>query len=298
MIESYNWDNFRIRCSAIHSVLASSRSNPCLTQKQANRLVELNTKETLTDKMKAELSDLLQRQENSAKVVLSESCISVLIDEWAWQKEGMVRVSREILDVPQMQKGILVEFESLLLLSKVDGVIYSPNVTEDNNRERFYNKFLSGEPDAWAGSSFIGTDTVPDIKSIWDRPTFLNKIEEPLSRANEWQIKGYMDISGAKRGFIANCLINTPHDVVEKVRWKLLNKFNAATDENSEFKETWALIERSMNFDHIPDHQKVFKKEVDPMTNHEREILYDRVKACREWLFMFDEKMQNLNLFG
>jgi hypothetical protein len=290
-----NWDEFKVRCSAISCVLAESRENPCLTEKQAARLVELQGKGTLTEKMQTELADLIVKQSNSTKVVLSDTCQDYLIDEWAWQKEKMTRVTKEIMDIPQMEKGILVEADSLILLSKVDGVIYTPNVNEKEERERFYNDYLSGEPDAWEGKAFMGTPTVPDIKSIWDRPTFLCKIKQPLTKANDLQIKGYMDISGAPTGFVGNCLINMPPEAVEKVKWRLLSKMNVATDESPEFKAKWDILHRSMNFDHIPDHQKVFKKPVTRMTEFERKKLYDRVKVCREWLWQFDEIMANLN---
>jgi hypothetical protein len=259
MSKDVDWSKFKARCSGIHALLAESRDNPCLTEKQAARLSELENKDTLTDKMQIEMAELLVKKDNSTKIVLSSTCQDYLIDEWAWKKEGMVRVTREILDVPQMQKGIFVEPDSLILLSQVDQVIYNPNVMDDLTKERVYNDYLSGEVDAYAGESIMTATAIPDVKSIWDRPTFLSKIKTPLSKANDFQIKGYMDITGAKTGFIADCLINTPPHVVEAVKWSLLRKMNVASEESPEFLEKWAVVCRSMNFDHIPNNQKVSK---------------------------------------
>lgn len=295
-METIDWDDFKVRCSCISSVLAESRSNPCLTEKQAAELSELEAKDKLTDKQKERVAELLVKKENSTKVILSDTCIAYLLDEYAWRTEGMVRVTKELMDVPQMQKGIFVEPDSLKLLSAVDDEAYVENRNADGERQRVFNDFLSGEVDAFAGESIMQATKIPDIKSIWDFPTFLCKIKAPLTLANDWQIKGYMDITGAPEGFIANCLVNTPDHVVEKQRWKLLNKLNVATDEAPEFKEKWALLERSMRFNHIPVHKRVFKKEVAPMSAFERQALYDRVKVCREWLAAFHEQFENINL--
>lgn len=275
--------------------VAESRDSPTLTEKQAKRLDELESKDVLTDAMKKELAELLVKKENSTKIILSDTYINYLLDEYSWRVHGMVRVTKELMDIPQMQKGVLVEFESIKLLSMVDGVMYIPNIDENEERERIYNEYLSGEIDAYAGQSIMQATCVPDIKSIWDLPTFLCKIQEPVTKSNDWQIKGYMDISGAPQGFVANCLIDTPEHIVESLKWKLLHKLNVTTEEAPEFVKKWQIIEKSMRFSHISPTQRVFKKQVEPMTEHQRQFLYDRVKIGRDWLEKFHERYQNLN---
>lgn len=296
MNQQIDWQNFKVRCSAIHCVLSNSRSNPVLTEKQAVKLAELQKRDNLTEPMKIELADLLVKKGNGSKVILSDTCIAYLMAEYAWKTERMVPITRELLDVPQMTKGTLVEADSLLLLSKVDGVLYRPNMDADGHRERICNDYLSGEVDAYLGESIMTATVIPDVKSIWDYPTFLCKIYEPLTNANDWQIKGYMDISGASEGFVANCLTDTPPETIEKIKYKLLNKMNVATEEATEFKEKWETLERSMTFSQIPEHKRVFKKKVEPMSDTQRQFLYDRVKVCREWLNTFHETYQNINL--
>lgn len=295
MTPDINFDDFKVRCSAISCVLSNSRSNPCLTEKQSVRLEELEMKGSLSEKMMIEYTELLVKKENSTKVILSDTCISYLMEEYAWKTQKMVRVTKELMDIPQMQKGTLVEADSLILLSIVDGVIYSPNIDENGKRERVYNEYLSGEVDAYVGESIMTATKIPDVKSLWDYPTFLCKIHEPLLPANDWQVKGYMDITGAQEGEIANCLIDTPEHLTQGLKWKLLNKLNVATEEAPEFKEKWAILERSMRFSHIPHAQRVFKKKVQPMSAFEKQFLYDRIKVCREWLNNFHKTYQSLN---
>lgn len=289
------FDDFKVRCSAISWVLSNSRSNPVLTEKQALRLVELRGKDGLTTKMLEELAELIVKEVNGSKVILSDTCISYLMAEYAWVTKKKVSVTREIMDVPQMAKGTIVERDSLKLLSKVDGLFYNANEDGNGERERIHNDYLSGEVDAYVGESIMTATVIPDIKSIWDYPTFLCKIHEPLTPSNDYQIKGYMDISGAGEGFVANCLIDTPPHIIEGIKWKLLSKCNVATEEAPEFKRKWEIIERSMLFGDIPEHQRVFKKKVEPMTAIQQQFLYDRVKICREWLNIFHETYQELN---
>lgn len=290
-----DWQDFKCRCSAIHSIVSNSRSNPCITEKQQLLLDELDKKETLTEKQKEERTRLIQLKDNSTKVILSDTAITYLLEEYAWRTQGMVRVTKELMDIPQMQKGTIVEPQSLDLLSYVDKVKYEPNRDVNGQRERVYNEYLSGEVDAYVGNSIMEAEKLPDVKSIWDYPTFLCKIKEPLTIANDWQLKGYGDITNAPEIFIGNCLINTPDEIINGIKWKLLNKMNVATEESPEFKEKWKIIERSMYFSHIQPNLRVFKKPVDRMTPIQQQFLYDRVKICREWLKNFHEDYQKLN---
>jgi hypothetical protein len=290
-----NFNNFKCRCSAIHSIVSNSRSNPCITEKQQLLLDELDKKETLTDKQKEERTRLIQLKDNSSKVILSDTAITYLLEEYSWKTQGMVRVTKEIMDVPQLQKGTIVEPQSLELLSYVDRVLYVANRDENEQRERVYNEYLSGEVDAYVGDSIMEAEIIPDVKSIWDYPTFLCKTQESLTLANDWQLKGYGDITNAPEIFIANCLVNADPETIEKIKWRLLGKMNVATDESPEFVEKWKIIERSMKFSHINPYLRVFKKPVERMTQFQQQFLYDRVKICREWLNNFHESYQKLN---
>lgn len=277
-------------------MLANSRSNPCITEKQLKTLDELEKKPSLSPNQKDEMARLLVLKENTGKVILSDVCVTYLMEEYAWKVEKMVRVTKELMDVPQMQKGTIVEPQSLKMLSMLDGVDYVENRAADGSRERIYNKYLSGEVDAYVGKSIMGAFKIPDIKSTWDYPTFLCKTQECITQDNDWQVKGYLDISGAPEGFIADCLVDADINTHIKLKYKLLNKMNVATEDAPEFKEKWAIIERSIQFSRIPIHKRVFKKPVEPMSDFERQRVYDRVKICREWLWKFDEMYEELNI--
>lgn len=286
-----NFDNFKVRCSQISVAEADSLSNPSITEKQSLRLKELESKDKLTDNMKSEMAELLVKKENSTKNILSDGYIGYLCAEYSYITTGKIAVDKEFLSLDQMVKGKIVEPESIATLCIADGVLYTPN----DEKERVSNDFLTGEVDAYLGESIMTSTVIPDVKSIWDYPTFLTKINQKLSLANTKQIRGYMDITGATQGFIADVLINTPPEVVESIKWKLMRKLGSATEESPEFLRKWTIIERSMYFDDIPINQRVNKKYVEPFTEFERQKIYDKVKYGRDWLCKFHETYKMLN---
>jgi len=285
----FNWDQFKVRCSSISKILSTSRDNPVLTEKQTLRLQELEGKESLTDKMKLELADLLVKKENSTKLCLSDTCIEYLMEAYAWETARKQSVTKE-MDMEYTQKGKMVEEESITLLSMVDFEIYS------KNQERVSNDYLSGEPDIYLGEHILAAQKITDIKSCWDYPGFLKKIHKKIDNGYDYQIKGYCDITGAPVGEIAYCLVDMPDSIKNDYRRRLFYKINPVTEESPEFKAALAELEHSMTFLDIPIHKRVYKVPVQPFSDFERQRVYDRVKQCREWLCNFDQQYQQINL--
>jgi len=232
---------------------------------------------------------LYAKRELSKEIVLSDSCIEYLMEVYSWETTGKVAVRKEV-GIEQLEKGKDVEGDSIMLLSVVENVFY------EKNDERVHNDFLSGEPDIFIGDNIMNASKITDIKSCYDYPSFLKKINCDLENGWKQQVQGYMDITGATEGEIAHCLVNMTLISREDLRKKIFFKMNVATEDNPEFKAKWEIIERSMIFDDIPMHKRVFKIPVEPFTEIERQQVYDRVKVCREWLWKFDEMYQSLNL--
>lgn len=289
-----NFDDFKVRCSAIRKVLSNSQSNPLLTEKQGLRLVELQEKlqktGEITQKQQEELAELKVKQENGKKIVLSDGCIDYLMETYAWETHKMISVDKESLDMWQTKKGTLGEEDALLLLSRVSKLFYK------THKERIYNDYLSGEIDCYVGEHVYAASLISDIKNAWDYPIFLKKLHKGVEIGQKEQVQGYMDITNAPEGEIANTLINAPHDIIEEVRWRLTRKLGAATPESPEVLAEWPIWERSMKFDQIPMHQRVSKRPIEPFSEFERQRLYDKVKICRDWLNTFHEEYERLNL--
>lgn len=289
-----NFDDFKVRCSAISKVLSNSRSNPQLTEKQAITLSKyrsiLEEDGKLTAKQAEEYTLLIEKEENGTKIILSDTCIEYLMVEYAWRTEGMISVNKESMDLVTMKKGKVVETMSGKLLSLIDGVEYKID------KQRIYNEFLSGEIDFYYGIHVYMAERIVDNKASWDYPIFLKKIHTGLEPGQKEQVQGYGDITGAGDLYIANTLVDTPDEIIEEMKFRLAKKMGCATTESPEMLEEWPTWEKSMKFTHIPIHKRAHKIKIEPFTTFEREKLYDRVKVCREWLNNFHEQYQKLNL--
>jgi hypothetical protein len=284
-----NWNNFKCRCSGIKKIMAESKDNPQLTEKQAKELADLEWREVLTAKQKERVAELIVKKDNGNRVVLSDTCIEYLMEVYAWETQGMIAVNKESMDLLQTKKGKMTEFEGIIMLSLVDGEVYK------ENKDRIENDYLSGEIDAYIGESVYEATRIADIKSAFDYPTFLKKINNGLENGQREQVAGYCDISGAKEGVIANVLVNNPDEIIEEMKYRVARKFNALTTESPDFLEEWVKWERSMRFDHIPKTQRVHKIQVELFSQFERQKIYDRVKICREYLAKFDEEYNKMN---
>lgn len=289
-----NWDEFKVRCSAISDVLSEAKSNPTLTEKQEKKLAlyrkEVDAGKILSQKQTAQMIELEGKEANKNKLVLSDSCISYLMTEYAWITEGMIPVGKEQLNLVAAKKGSMTEIAGILLLAQVDGIEYRIH------KDRIYSEFLSGEIDAYAGENVMTADIIVDNKSSYDYPTYLIKLHKPVEREHDLQVKGYMDITGARTGFVSHALIDLPDSLIEEARWALTRRLGAATPESPEVLEVWPKWIRSMRFGHMPAHKRVHKINIEPFTEFEKQKLYDKVKVCREWLNDFHEKFQKKNL--
>lgn len=283
-----DWSKFKCRCSAISKIMANSRSNPVLTEKQAEKLKDLESRSELTANQMAEVGELLTKKANSSKVILSDTCISYLMEVYSWGTTGKIAVSKE-MDIEFLQKGKAVEPASIELLSFIDDVHYQ------KNNERVSNDFLTGIPDVFAGKALIGAKKLKDLKSIWDYPGFLCKIHTGLSNGNKEQLQGYGDITGCTDLEVVNALVDMPEITINDYKRRLMYKMEVATDLNPDYLAAAAEMERSMRFGDIAPHKRIFKMKIEPFTDFERQAVYDRVKVCRDWLCAFDETYSKLN---
>jgi len=289
-MKEVNFDDFKVRCSAISIAESESRSSPSITEKQLERLKELDGKDNITDKQKDELAALKLKQEGSKVVVLSDTYIGYLMEEYAWKVDQMLAVNKE-LDTHQVNKGKDVEKDAVDLLCIVDGIKYSYNEL----KIRVENDYLSGEVDCWKGNSIMEAEVIGDIKSIWDYVGYLKKIKQPLSLSNDKQVKGYLKISGAKHGFIADCLLDTPDYIKYAIKQKLFRKGVYLSEESPDFLFDWSMYDRSMTFsDKFSPQKRVNKKPVEPMNDFQTQFLYDQVKRGRDFLNEFHETRKNL----
>jgi hypothetical protein len=255
-----------------------------LTEKQAERIVELQNKESRTPKQEEELITLTAKRD--APPTLGDTCISYLKEVYIWEKYGKEPVGGSERSKYTM-KGKLVEEESIMMLSRIDSQTYT------KNDKRYKSNFLTGEPDIVVTSNDTITKII-DIKSSYDFATLLSNIGSPLNSLYKYQVNGYMALTGASEAEVCYCLVNMPQEMINSEKKRIFYALNAATEESPEYVRQVSKLENNMTFDEIPIAERVVRFPVQyDYTLMEK--VYKRIEQCRAWLKEFDAIHENLN---
>jgi hypothetical protein len=204
---------------------------------------------------------------------LSETAKTMLVEVYAKAVYGR---EKEVQSKP-MKKGVLVEDDSIALLSRHDGVLYQ------KNEVRQENEFIGGTPD------IITDELVIDIKSSYDIWTFLANVDSKIDKGYWWQLQGYMMLTNKRKASLAYCLSNMPDHLVETEKYYLLKRLDVISEESPEYLIEAAKLERILKYDDIPVNEKVIKYDID-FDDSVVELVESRVKTAREYLKLFHKK--------
>jgi hypothetical protein len=108
----------------------------------------------------------------------------------------------EIVTSKYLEKGTIVEPQSLALYNAVNFTDYAKNT------ERRNNEWLTGECDIFTGSKII------DLKSCWSVATFPATRAAGMKKEYEWQLRAYMMLWDVNEAELAYCLVNTPDELL------------------------------------------------------------------------------------
>lgn len=294
------FENWKARCSSLGHIM-TCLPEP-ITSEQLKELADLKKEKAETEKAgkrffkyKQEAIDKLEKLA-SGKDELPPGCITHLEDIFRSQFWGRKRLVYNKC----LEKGTIVEEDSLDLLSKIDGTPYW------KNEQRFENDFIQGCPDN------IHNGTVRDTKSNFDLDTF-DKAE--LTKLYEYQVKAYMWLTGSSKGELCYCLVNTPYHRLKAEEKSLFYAMGQPEETDSVWIENVCQLERNMIFDmvafrkeypnadlmhgrifQIGDVTRTIEWQADippkfrikrfPVTLEEKDIeaIKRRVTMCREWL--------------
>lgn len=278
-----NWDNLLVRCSCLGKVMTPGKGT-VLTEKQAEELDRLSELPQRTEKQELTYQTLLAKK--NAPPELSDTAKSYLKELYIFHKYGKETVGGSERSKYTM-KGVSVEDNSIKLLNRLDGALYS------KNEGYFKNEFICGTPDIIATTS-PDTKKIIDIKSSWDGASLLSKIGNPLDSNYYYQVQGYMALTGATEAEIAYCLVSMPDEIINSEKKRIFYLLNPATEQNPEYLEAIEKLENNMIFDEIPEEERVvrFKVERDDTVI---EKIYERVRICRLWLADFEKLHTGLN---
>lgn len=231
----------------------------------------------------------------SKSELLSETCMTHLIDVFVSAKYSR----REEITSKFIDKGNIREEDSITLLSRVKKTFYKKNTAQ------LSNEFIKGTPDLFTGLSIKDADETLDTKTSWSAHTFF-RAQKKLDKIYEWQGRGYMALTGAKKHTVAYCLVNGTAESIlsekRKLQWAL-NVIDPEHDENyrdrckqieiNHIFDMEAFIKEYPHFDFnsninewhydIPMSERLFTFEFE-RNDIEIQRLYQRVKDCRTWM--------------
>ncbi len=224
---------------------------------------------------------LVQPQSKAAKDAgeLSETAKGYLIKLYIQEKYGR---STDI-ESKYLTKGKDAEEDSLMLLSKYDGIIYN------KNEEWLSNDYISGTPDIYTGESIHNAETIIDLKTSWNLDSFLANVSKPLNSMYEAQLQCYMALSNSQEAWVVYCLVNTPFNLIESEKKKLLYSMDVVSELSPSYLKASTELEYTMTFDDIPPEERILKFKV-PRNNEKIQEIYQKVEKAREFLSEFEQK--------
>lgn len=204
---------------------------------------------------------------------LSETAKTNLIDVYVSNRYGR----NTDIQNKYIQKGLLVEEDSITLYSRVTKTFHKKNEMPLNN------DFIKGTPDLYRGESINKADHIIDIKSSYDIFTFFRNYNSDLNSLYYWQVQGYMDLTGASSASVAYCLVDTPDQIINDEKRRLLWKMGVATEDNEDFKQASAELDRLLTYSDIPLNERLIEFYVE-RDQDKIELMHRKVEKAREYL--------------
>lgn len=240
----------KFRASAIGALFTGTDG---LTEKQEETLNNLLSKIKLTEKQAETRDELIAKRD--APIELPQGAKSYI--ESLVEKE--VYDYKDIVSTKEMEKGTLVEDESIYLYNRVFFTDYQKSelsLEMDN---------VSGHPDITDDANKM----VIDIKSSWSKKTFPKLPEHAKNSTYEWQVKTYLMMLGWSKGKIAYCLVSTPES--------LLNDWD---DDTLHY------------VDHLEDRMRVTIVDVE-LTEQDKRFMKGRIDAAAKYYDEYKLKLVN-----
>lgn len=213
----------------------------------------------------------------SKSETLSETAKTHLIDVYVANRYGR----QEDIQSKFIEKGLAVEEDSITLYSRIKKEFYK------KNEDHLTNTWIKGTPDLFEGDTIHSASHIIDIKSSWDIYTYMRVLTKEINKNYYWQLQGYMDLTGAATATLAYCLVDTPIQLIEDEKRRLMWKMGVATSESPLFIEACEALEKDMIFTDIPLHERLIEFEIE---RNEADIMkmHARVEECRKWLNEFE----------
>lgn len=250
---------FKIRCSAIGIIMTDHKNK--ITSNQLKEIDQLCKKDKLTEKQQLRLGDLIYKRDN---MELSQTTKSYCED---WLKSKIYNRKLEFTS-KYTDKGIIMEDESIDFLSEKLGLgmLFK-------NEKYYENDYMIGTDDIEI------PDLIIDTKNSWSWETF-PYFDKKIPNSNyEWQLQGYMELTGKRKAKLIYVLSNTPQHLIEREarNYCYYNGYDQMD------MEIYNKFHEKLTYDDLPDELKIKIYNIDYDPEMIKKIKL-RVNECREYI--------------
>jgi hypothetical protein len=169
---------------------------------------------------------------------LSETAKTMIREQWLFDNYGY----KEIVVTDEMQKGNECEQDSMALVQSVLKCEFRVKY-----KNKLSNDYIKGYPD------IVLTDCVEDIKTSWSIKTFMNA---ELTDLYEWQLIGYMWLTGKQKARLIYCLVDSPESIIVNEQLKYYYKYGADSS-NQNYKAAKEQVRMNHVYSHIPEKDRI-----------------------------------------
>lgn len=288
-----NFDKFLFRASSLGHLMAEGKekSNFQKWQDAAENYKKLNDElnsmskfnkdgETISKNWQNKFDKLKQASELEKQlyivkdeIVLSDGAKTHLMDIYIREKTGR----KTDIENRYIKKGLQCEEDSITLYSRVKKHFFKKNETH------LKNLFVMGTPDLFEGKSITEANVIPDIKTSWDVFTFYRTYGKKLNQLYFWQIIAYMWLTGARKGCVAYCLVDTPEPLIQTELNRLWYKLGQPIQESDLFKSAEKELRKNMIYSDFPLNERVLEYQVEWSDEYPTKI-ENYVKEGRKYL--------------
>jgi len=265
---------FKIRCSAIGSIMAGSVGLTVPQQRKLDKYSkQISEGKPLTDTQAKDNKNLIESRDNPQLPAGSKTyCLS-------WLKEQIYDRRKEFSS-KYTDKGNLVEDLSIEFMNEyfawVDGA--EDFTSMKKNEEFFQNDFMQGTPDVTPGKEWV-----VDAKNSWSFDTF--PLFDTKPDKGYWlQLQGYMKLTGRTKARLIYCLMNAPRELIEDEARRASYKSEQTIEELIEY------YTEQLCYDDVDTELRIqwFDFELD---NDAINRIEERVKMCQVFI---DQEMKRL----
>lgn len=151
------------------------------------------------------------------------------------------------------------------------------------NEKHYENESITGTPDV------VLKDLVIDLKSSWDCFTFPLLSDEIPNSDYDWQLQGYMELTGTTKAKLIYALTDTPLHLIEKEAYFYAKNNGYDTLEiESEIYEKFA---KQMTYPDIPNRYRIKVYDIAYDAAKVSQI-YSRVAECRKHIETLTAKIK------